>query len=75
MPLFATNSNRNARPVLSDVHLSHLTNTIIPAYLRLMEEDAATATEHGDERLAELFRRQAEQAKEMMEALDAMESD
>lgn len=74
MPLFGTNANRNARPVLTNDHLSLLTNSIIPAYVALMESDAAVAADHGDEGLASQFRRQAEQAREMMEAVEAMES-
>jgi len=74
MPLFGSNADRTARAVLSDEQISHLAHTIIPVYLRVMAEDAETAADHGDERLAAQFRRQADEANEMMEALDAMET-
>lgn len=74
MPLFGSNADRTARPVLSDEQISHLVNTIIPLYLRVIAADAQIAEDHGDERLAAQFRRQADQATEMLEALDAMES-
>lgn len=74
MPLFATNANRNARPVLTDDHLS-LLNNIIPAYEALMEADAKVALDHGDEGLAQQFRRQGEKAAEILAALEAMEGD
>jgi hypothetical protein len=74
MPLFPTNANRNARPVLTDEHVSLLTN-IIPAYVGLMEADAKVALDHGHDRLAQQFHHQGEKADEILAALEAMEGD
>ena len=49
---------------------------LIPAYVALMEADAKVALDdHGDEGLAQQFRRQGEKAEEILAALEGMDGD